>query len=105
MTVDKVKLLSALKADMLAADELKKVIEDKIFERRRTYNGELYGNEEDGKSKIVPKVAKRQSEWAHASIKDPFVSTPDIIKCTPITAEDVNAARQNELLLNYQFCR
>lgn len=105
MTVDKSKLLSALKSDMLAADELKKAIDEKIFERRRIYNGELYGNEEEGKSKIVPKVAKRQSEWAHASIKDPFVSTPDIIKCTPITAEDVEAARQNELLLNYQFCR
>ena len=29
-------------------------------------NGELYSNEEDGKSKIVPKVAKIRNEWVHA---------------------------------------
>ena len=50
-------------------------------------------------------MAKRQSEWGHAKIKDPFVSTPEIVKCNPVTFEDVQAARQNELLLNYQFCR
>lgn len=105
MKVNKKDLLAALKSDLSAAEELKKIIDDKIAERRAVYNGDLYGNEEDGKSKVVPKVAKRQSEWAHASVKDPFVSTPDIIKCTPITAEDVSSARQNELLLNYQFCR
>ncbi len=105
MKIDKAKLLSALKSDLKSAEELKREIDQRIMERRRTYNGELYGNEEDGKSKIVPKVAKRQSEWAHAKIKDPFVGTPDIIKCTPITFEDTHAARQNELLLNYQFCR
>ena len=105
MKVDKSKLLAALKADLSAAEELKLDVDAKIEERRATYRGDLYGNEEEGKSKIVPKVAKRQSEWAHASLKDPFVSTPDIIKCNPITFEDMLAAKQNELLLNYQFCR
>lgn len=105
MKVNKKKLLASLQDDLKAADELKTNIDAKIEERRSTYRGDLYGNEEPNKSKIVPKVAKRQSEWAHASLKDPFVSTPDIIKCNPITYEDVEAARQNELLLNYQFCR
>jgi hypothetical protein len=36
---------------------------------------------------------------------DPFLSTPDVIKCTPVTFEDELAATQNELLLNTQFCR
>ena len=103
--IDKHKLLSALKRDLSAAEDLKENIDAKIQERRDIYDGALYGNEEKGKSQIVPKVAKRQSEWAHATLKDPFVSTPDIIKCTPVTFEDVDAARQNELLLNYQFCR
>jgi len=99
------KLLNAFKQDLLASEELKNKNDARIRRRRATYNGELYGNEQENKSKIVPKVAKRQSEWAHASIKDPFVSTPDIIKCNPVTYEDVKAARQNELLLNTQFCR
>lgn len=103
--VNKSRILEALKANLVAAEELKNINDSKVQERRSTYAGSAYGNEEEGKSKIVPKVAKRQSEWAHASLKDPFVSTPDIIKCSPITYEDVNAARQNELLLNTQFCR
>lgn len=103
--IEKNKLLAAFKADLRAAETLKKHIDAKILERRSVYQGLPYGNEEDNKSKIVPKVAKRQSEWAHASLKDPFVSTPDIIKCSPVTYEDTKAAQQNELLLNYQFCR
>jgi hypothetical protein len=103
--INKRELLQSFKADLKASEDLKDRIDDKIQTRRSVYAGDLYGNEEEGKSKIIPKVAKRQSEWAHASLKDPFVSTPDIIKCSPITYEDVEAARQNELLLNMQFCR
>lgn len=105
MKVNKAELLKTLKQDLSAAKDMKAAIDQRVAERRDVYNGKLYGNEEEGKSKIVVKLAKRQSEWAHATIKDPFVSTPEIIKCNPITFEDVNAARQNELLLNYQFCR
>ena len=105
MKINKAQILQALKSDLKAAEELKNKQDARVEERRSTYRGDLYGNEEKGKSQIVPKVAKRQSEWAHASLKDPFVSTPDIIKCTPITEEDVEAAKQNELLLNTQFCR
>jgi len=103
--IDKRTLLQSLKADLKSAEDLKNDNDSKIEQRRHTYNGDKYGNEEKDKSSIVPKVAKRQSEWAHASLKDPFVSTPRIIKCTPITVEDVEPARQNETLLNYQFCR
>lgn len=103
--INKHALLKAFKSDLKAAETLKDDIDAKIQERRDLYNGAPFGNEEPGKSKIVPKVAKRQSEWAHATIKDPFVSTSDMIKCSPITFEDVTAARQSELLLNYQFCR
>lgn len=105
MKVNKAELLKTLKQDLSAAKDMKAAIDQRVSERRDVYNGKLYGNEEEGKSKIVVKLAKRQSEWAHATIKDPFVSTPEIIKCNPVTAEDVQAARQNELLLNYQFCR
>lgn len=105
MKVNKADLLKTLKQDLSSAKDMKAAIDQRVAERRDIYNGKLYGNEEDGKSKIVVKLAKRQSEWGHAKIKDPFVSTPEIVKCNPITFEDVQAARQNELLLNYQFCR
>lgn len=105
MKVNKADLLKTLKQDLSSAKDMKAAIDARVEERRKIYRGDLFGNEEEGKSKIVVKLAKRQSEWGHAKIKDPFVSTPEIVKCNPITFEDVQAARQNELLLNYQFCR
>ena len=98
-------ILKALKADYDAASVLRKELDGKIDQWKREYNGEPYGNETKGKSQIVSRDIKKQSEWQHASIIEPFVSNPDIIKATPITFEDRPSARQNELLLNTQFCR
>ena len=103
--INKTEILRALKADLLAAEPLKKTIDTKVQEWRNAYEGRPYGNEVKGKSAIVSRDIKRQSEWQHASLVDPFISTSDIIKCHPVTAEDQQAARQNELLLNTQFCR
>ena len=105
MKVKKATLLNALKADLKAAETLKKTQDGQIEKWKSEYNGEPYGNEQKGKSRIVSRDIKKQSEWQHATIVDPFVSTTDIIKCIPITAEDVQSSRQNELLLNTQFCR
>jgi len=103
--INKAELLANLKADMAAAETSHKQIDSEIKQRRSVYNGEPYGNEEKNKSRIVPKVAKRQQAWAHPSLKEPFVSTPNLVRFSPITYEDVPAARQNEILLNSQFCR
>lgn len=105
MKVKKAQLLSALKSDLKAAERLKKEQDSLITRWRDEYNGAPYGNEQKGKSAIVSRDIKKQSEWQHATIIDPFVSTSNVIKCLPITAEDTQAARQNELLLNTQFCR
>lgn len=105
MKVKKAELLSALKADLKAAETLKREQDTAIFKWKAEYNGDPYGNEQKGKSAIVSRDIKKQSEWQHATIVDPFVSTSDVIKCVPITYEDEASARQNELLLNAQFCR
>jgi hypothetical protein len=105
MAVDKAKLLQSLKADLTNATPTKKMWDMKRKEWINQHNGEKYGNEEAGKSAIVSRDIKKQSEWQHASIIDPFVSSADVVKCLPITAEDVHAARQNQILLNTQFCR
>jgi hypothetical protein len=105
MKIKKAELLSALKADLKAADLLKRDQDAVIAKWKAEYNGDPYGNEKKGKSAIVSRDIKKQSEWQHATIVDPFVSTSDVIKCVPITWEDEEAARQNELLLNTQFCR
>jgi len=105
MKIKKAELLSALKADLKAADVLKRDQDGAIAKWKAEYNGDPYGNEKKGKSAIVSRDIKKQSEWQHATIVDPFVSTSEVIKCVPITWEDEDSARQNELLLNAQFCR
>lgn len=105
MKINKNQLLNALKSDLKAANILKSNQDSLIAKWKAEYNGEPYGNEQEGKSKIVSRDIKKQSEWQHATIVDPFVSGNDIIKCIPITFEDKESAVQNELLLNAQFCR
>jgi len=101
----KVKILKDLKEDMRSADTLRLEMVGKIECWRKEYKGEPYGNEQKGKSEIVSRDIKRQDEWQHASIKDPFVADPDIVKAGPVTAEDRPLAEQNEIVLNNQFCR
>lgn len=98
-------ILTHLKADMDSADSLRLATVSKVETWKKEYNGDLYGNEQKGKSKIVSRDIKRQDEWQHASLKDPFLSSTDIVKCSPVTAEDRSAAEQNQLVLNYQFTR
>ena len=105
MKINKGVILSALKADLKAAQQLKNGQDAKITKWKDEYEGRPYGNESRGKSAVVSRDIKKQSEWQHATIVDPFVSTSDVIKCVPITFEDEAPARQNELLLNSQFCR
>src|SRR5210317_2096198 len=35
-------------------------------------------NTPDGRSKIVPKLIRKQAEWRYASLSEPFLSTDDV---------------------------
>lgn len=103
--INKNELLQALKADQKEAERLQK---DWYAKREAWISetmGHAYGNEEKGKSQIVSKDIKKQLEWMLPSITDPFLSSSNVIKCSPVTYEDVESAKQNELLLNTQFVR
>lgn len=54
-------------------------------------------------SSIQPKLIRKQAEWRYAALSEPFLSTVDVFNVNPVTWEDKEAARQNELLLNYQL--
>lgn len=103
--INKKKLLDSLKNDFIAAESSQHVWTNKIQEYKNETYGRPYGNEVKGKSAIVSKDIKKQLEWLIPTITDPFLSSPDIIKCNPVTFEDVKSARQSEILLNMQFCR
>lgn len=56
-----------------------------------------------GRSKIVPKLARKQAEWRYAALSEPFLSTDDLFNTAPVTFEDKQAAEQNGQVLNYQI--
>ncbi len=56
-----------------------------------------------GRSKIQPKIIRKQNEWRYPALSEPFLATPDIFSIKPRTWADTESARQNELILNYQF--
>jgi len=105
MKINKKELLTSLQADLKASETLQKEWLAKRNEWISETYGKPYGNEEKNKSSIVSKDIKKQLEWMLPGITDPFLSTPDVIKCNPVTWEDRDAAKQSELLLNSQFCR
>ena len=105
MKVDKNRILMSFKSDLKASEITKKEWDAKRALYVNESYGKNYGNEIEGKSAIVTKDIKKQIEWLIPSVSDAFLSTSDIIKCNPVTFEDSPSARQNELLLNTQFCR
>ncbi len=56
-----------------------------------------------GRSKVQPKLIRRQAEWRYSALTEPFLGSEKLFKVSPSTFEDGKAARQNELVLNHQF--
>jgi hypothetical protein len=56
-----------------------------------------------GHSSIQPKLIRRQTEWRYSALSEPFLSSSKLFKVTPVTFEDDSAAKQNDLVLNWQF--
>ncbi len=56
-----------------------------------------------GKSKVRPKLIRKQAEWKYPALEEPFLNTENMYEVNPRTYEDVESASQNETLLNYQW--
>lgn len=56
-----------------------------------------------GRSKVQPKLIRKHAEWRYATLGEPFLSTQDLFKVDPVTGEDLESARQNQIVLNNQF--
>ena len=56
-----------------------------------------------GRSSIQPKLIRKQAEWRYSALSEPFLGSDKIFAVKPVTHEDTQSARQNELLLNWQF--
>lgn len=56
-----------------------------------------------GRSSVQPKLIRRQAEWRYSALTEPFLGSEKLYRISPTTFEDGEAAKQNELVLNYQF--
>jgi hypothetical protein len=56
-----------------------------------------------GRSKVQPKLIRRQAEWRYSALTEPFLGSEKLFKVKPATFEDAKSAKQNELVLNHQF--
>lgn len=56
-----------------------------------------------GRSSVQPKLVRRQAEWRYSALTEPFLGSNKLFNVKPVTFEDDLAAKQNELVLNWQF--
>ena len=98
--------LADLKADYDSAQVAHQVHSDEVDAWLRVLDGDQTINAKRGRSKLVPRLARKQAEWRYAALSEPFLSTDDLFNTSPQTFEDKEAAVQNGMLLNYQLnCR
>ena len=95
--------LQDLKADVTEAEHAHNAHVTEVDNWLKNYNGEQIIKTKAGRSKIVPKVIRKQAEWRYPSLSDPFLSTSDLFNIAPNTFEDKQSAIQNAQVLNYQF--
>lgn len=76
---------------------------DKVNGWISALRGELKIKIQEGRSKVQPKLIRKQNEWRYSALEEPFLSTDDMFVVNPVTHLDVDAARQNMLVLNKQF--
>lgn len=69
----------------------------------RNIEGKYRPKVKKNQSSVQPKLIRRQAEWRYSALSEPFLSSEKMFTVSPETWEDVKAARQNEMLLNYQF--
>ena len=92
-----------LKNDLNEAMPAHKAHINKVNEWLKALRGETNIAFQEGRSRVQPKLVRKQNEWRYSALEEPFLSTDDMFSVNPVTHEDVEPARQNQLILNKQF--
>jgi len=95
--------LENLKQDLESANIAHQAHVMEVDSWLRILNAEQVINCKPGRSKLVPKLVRKQAEWRYAALSEPFLSTDDLFKTAPATFEDKETAEQNGMVLNYQL--
>ena len=92
-----------LNNDLLAAEPTHKAHVANTEKWLQKLAGHLNIKIPEGRSKVQPKLIRKQAEWRYSSLEEPFLSTQDLFDIDPRTYEDYDAAEENQILINYQF--
>ena len=95
--------LTELKQDLESAGVAHAVHVQEVDNWLRVLDGVQTINSKTGRSKLVPKLVRKQAEWRYPALSEPFLSTDDIFNTSPATFEDKETAEQNGMVLNYQL--
>ena len=97
--------LRDLKQDFEAAQPYQnaQLVKIKHWNALRNVEGKSKPKPVKGRSKVQPKLIRRQAEWRYPALTEPFLDSEKIFSVNPVTFEDHEAAKQNELVLNWQF--
>ncbi len=94
---------SDLNADYLEAQDSQDTFKAKLLRWELAREGGAVPKVAKGKSAARPKLVRKQNEWKYPALAEPFLNTVDMFDINPRTAEDVEAAKSNKLVINYQW--
>jgi len=100
--MDDDKLLAAIEQYEAEADTSGGIQEDRI-DALDYYLGEPLGNEVAGRSQVVNRTVFDAVEWLKPQLADIFTSGEEIVKFSPISADDVKAAEQESDYVNHMI--
>jgi hypothetical protein len=101
--MDKKEILSYVKNDYAKAKNSKVRVDENIASWLKDYNGEPYGNEVTGRSKVVVKDIKKSVDMQSDIIISPFTAANNFIRAKERGAKDKGRADRNSDILNYQY--
>ena len=70
--------IEELKQDYTEAQSAHSAHTNDVDKWLNALNGTQKLNTKSGRSKIVPKLIRKQAEWRYASLSEPFLSTEDL---------------------------
>ena len=95
--------LDDLKSDLEGSQPYHSAFLAKLQEWRDSFSLSKKLTVRKGKSKVQPKLIRKQAEWTYPDISEPFLSTPSLFDAQPNSQQDVDATKQNKRILNRQF--
>lgn len=99
--------LKQLKAEFLACAATHDAFVNNVEKWKLLHEGQLPASmaKDKTRSQAQPKLVRRQAEWRYSALSEPMLSSPRLFTIKPTTGEDLDAAKQNERLINHQFYR